>query len=309
VVASSSVQIWAGGMGTVIPPYDFAAFRANPTETNQKVRGLHTSYCHLLPPGDRWRNMCHAASPMQLFMILQSDDATYNLGKPHEVESAYNGLAMYPMSLIRSRGKAAQYDSGDDNQRCEHVGFHLSLRNTMYVNPKWSMNLKPSKPGGPTGKSAITTSLYAIVGRPTVMFAILFALVLSIIVFSILFVCPLWMIGISIKSLWRSGVSHYHLNAQWLMPMQTQLDIGVFNSIKPSFSANCWKFPCAGRSNEQSSSSTQSKKCIAGEAMRETRGQHLNAKKANSSTWWEPFDSLFSCWLMLCTSSHNTEYI
>jgi len=214
VVASSSVQIWAGGMGTVIPPYDFAAFRANPTETNQKVRGLHTSYCHLLPPGDRWRNMCHAASPMQLFMILQSDDATYNLGKPHEVESAYNGLAMYPMSLIRNRGKAAQYDSGDDNQRCEHVGFHLSLRNTMYVNPKWSMNLKPSKPGGPTGKSAITTSLYAIVGRPTVMFAILFALVLSIIVFSILFVCPLWMIGISIKSLWRRGVSHFHLNAQ-----------------------------------------------------------------------------------------------
>mmetsp|Transcript_770 Transcript_770/g.1055 ORF Transcript_770/g.1055 Transcript_770/m.1055 type:complete len:90 (-) Transcript_770:801-1070(-) len=64
------------------------------------------------------------------------------------------------------------------------------------------------------------------------------------------------------------------------MPMHARLDIGVFKSIKPSFSANCCrKFPCAGRSNEQSSSSTQAKKCIEGEAMRETRGAQLNAKK------------------------------
>jgi len=201
VVASSSVQIWAGGMGTIIPPYDFAAFRAKPTEMNQKVRGLHTSFCHIMPPGDRWRNMCHAASPMQLFMILQSADATYNQGKPHEVESAFNGMTIYPMSLIRNRGKAAQYDAGDDNQRCEHVGFHLSLRKSMYVNPKWSMNLKPSRPGGPTGSSAISTVSYAVIGRPTVMFAIVVAIVLSILVFCILFVSSLWMIGISIKSL------------------------------------------------------------------------------------------------------------
>eukprot|EP00984_Skeletonema_dohrnii_P010820 scaffold4244_cov93-Skeletonema_dohrnii-CCMP3373.AAC.3 len=83
------------------------------------------------------------------------------------------------------------------------------------------------------------------------------------------------------------------------MPMNTRLDIGVFKSIKPSFSANCcWKFPCAGRSNEQSFMvarlKQRTKKFIEGEAMREKRGQHLNAKKANSSTW-EPFDSLFSC--------------
>jgi len=201
VVASSSVQIWAGGMGTIIPPYDFAAFRAKSTEINQKVRGLHTSFCHLMPPGDRWRNMCHAASPMQLFMIMQSADATYNHEKPHEVESAFNGLTIYPMSLIRSRGKAAQYDAGDDNQRCEHVGFNLSLRKTMYVNPKWRMNLKPSRPGGPTGSSAISTMSYAVIGRPTVMFAIVVAIVVSILVFCTLFVCSLWVIGVSIKSL------------------------------------------------------------------------------------------------------------
>eukprot|EP00985_Skeletonema_marinoi_P014418 scaffold7304_cov177-Skeletonema_marinoi.AAC.10 len=80
------------------------------------------------------------------------------------------------------------------------------------------------------------------------------------------------------------------------MPMHARLDIGVFKSIKPSFSANCCrKCPCAGRSNEQSSSSTQAKKCIEGEAMRETRGAQLNAKKKRTPrSTWEPFDSLFS---------------
>jgi len=105
------------------------------------------------------------------------------------------------MSLIRSRGKAAQYDAGDDNQRCEHVGFNRSLRKTMYVNPKWRMNLKPSRPGGPTGSSAISTMSYAVIGRPTVMFAIVVAIVVSILVFCTLFVCSLWVIGVSIKSL------------------------------------------------------------------------------------------------------------
>jgi len=197
VVASSSRQVWPGSMGTIVPPYDLSAFRPKPTEMNQRVRGLHTSFCHLMPAGDRWRNMCEAASPMQLFMILQSADATYNHEKPHEVESAFNGMTIYPMSLIRNRGKTAQYDSGDDNQRCEHVGFHLSLRDSMYVNPKWSMNLKPNKPGGPTGYRAITTLSYAIIGRPNVMFAV----VLCNLLFCLLFICPLWTIGVSIKSL------------------------------------------------------------------------------------------------------------
>ena len=197
VVASSSSQIWPGSMGTIIPPYDLSAFRPKATAMNQKVRNLHRSFCHLMPAGDRWRNMCEAASPMQLFMITQSADATVNHDKPIEVGSAFNGITIYPMSLIRSRGSAAQYDSGDDNQRCEHVGFHLSLRPTMYVNPKWSMNLKPEKPGGPTGYRAVTTLSYAIIGRPNVMFAV----VLTNLAFCLLFVCPLYTIICSIKSL------------------------------------------------------------------------------------------------------------
>eukprot|EP00985_Skeletonema_marinoi_P024441 scaffold16992_cov140-Skeletonema_marinoi.AAC.11 len=197
VVASSSSQVWPGSMGTIIPPYDLSAFRPKPTEMNEKVRGLHKSFCHLMPAGDRWRNMCEAVSPMQLFMISQSADATVNHEKAHEVGSAFNGITLYPISLIRNRGNAAQYDSGDDNQRCEHVGFHFSLRESMFVNPKWSMNLKPSNPGGPTGYRAVTTLSYAIIGRPNVMFAVVVINLLC----CLAFVCPLWTIIISIKSL------------------------------------------------------------------------------------------------------------
>mmetsp|Transcript_16476 Transcript_16476/g.24944 ORF Transcript_16476/g.24944 Transcript_16476/m.24944 type:complete len:654 (+) Transcript_16476:128-2089(+) len=197
VVASSSSQVWPGSMGTIIPPYDLSAFRPKPTEMNEKVRGLHKSFCHLMPAGDRWRNMCEAVSPMQLFMISQSADATINHEKAHEVGSAFNGITLYPISLIRNRGNAAQYDSGDDNQRCEHVGFHFSLRESMFVNPKWSMNLKASNPGGPTGYRAVTTLSYAIIGRPNVMFAVVVINLLC----CLAFVCPLWTIIMSIKSL------------------------------------------------------------------------------------------------------------
>ena len=59
------------------------------------------------------------------------------------------------------------------------------------------MNLKPSKPGGPTGYRAITTLSYAVIGRPNVMFMV----VIGNLLFCFIFVAPLWMIGISIKGL------------------------------------------------------------------------------------------------------------
>ena len=171
VVASSASQVWPGSFGSIRPPYDLSAFRALETEGNHRVRQLHQTFCELMPKGDRWRNMCDACSPMQLFLIQSLDDVTTNGKRPYPVTSAFNGLTIYPLSLIRQRGHEARYDSGDDNQRCEHVGFHLSLQKPVYVNPKWTMNLKPSKPGGPTGVRAIKTLLYAVFGRPNVMFA------------------------------------------------------------------------------------------------------------------------------------------
>jgi len=134
---------------------------------------------------------------MQLFMIQSANDVTSHRNRPYEVVSAFNGLTMYPMDLIRERGDQARYDAGDDGQRCEHVGFHLSLNTTMYVNPKWSMNLKPSKPGGPTGLRAIKTLVYAIFGRPNVMLC----LVLGNLVFFYIVVSACWMIGTSVKRL------------------------------------------------------------------------------------------------------------
>eukprot|EP01082_Thalassiosira_pseudonana_P005796 g5592.t1 g5592 contig2:870434-872618(+) len=164
VVASSSSQVWPGTMGTIIPPYDLSAFR--PEETLENKRS--------------------------------TDDVTTNHRLPYQVTSAFNGLTIYPLSLIRERGSLAKYDSGDDNQRCEHVGFHLSLNKPMYVNPKWTMNLKPSKPGGPTGWRAIKTLVYAVFGRPNVMFAIVF----GNLVFFWMFVSAFWLIGLSLRGLW-----------------------------------------------------------------------------------------------------------
>ena len=171
-VASSSSQVWPGTSGTIIPPYDLSAYRPKETRSNSRVRQMHRSFCDLMPAGDRWRNMCEACSPMQLFLIQSASEPTRHGWRPYEAVSAFNGLTLYPMDLIRERGERARYDAGEDGQRCEHVGFHLSLDRSMYVNPKWSMNLKPSKPGGPTGFKAIKTLVTAIIGRPNVMFAI-----------------------------------------------------------------------------------------------------------------------------------------
>ncbi len=200
VVASSSSQVWPGTVGTITPPYDFSAFRPKESSDNQIVRRMHRSFCELMPAGDRWRNLCDASSPMQLFMIQSANDATNHHDKPYEVVSAFNGMTMYPMSLIRKRGDKAQYDSGTDGQRCEHVGFHLSLQETMYVSPKWRMNLKPSKPGGPVGLQAVKTLVYAIFGRP----GVITTLIISKIFFFFIVVSSSWTIGTTMKSLWHS---------------------------------------------------------------------------------------------------------
>jgi hypothetical protein len=199
-VASSSVQVWPGTLGTITPPYDFSAFRPLQIESNRKVRGLHRRFCELMPPGDRWRNLCDASSPMQLFMIQSANDVSNHRDRPYEVASAFNGLTMYPLGLVRGRGSGARYDAGEDGQRCEHIGFHLSLRETMYVNPKWKMNLRPERPGGPSGVQAIKTLIYAIVGRP----AIVALLVLSKICCFYVIVSACWIIFTTGRRMWRS---------------------------------------------------------------------------------------------------------
>ena len=172
VVTSSSSQVWPGTSRTIIPPYDLSAFRPKGTPGDARVRRMHRAFCDLMPAGDRWRNMCEAYSPMQLFLIQAAADPADHRGRAYEVGSAFNRLALYPLALLRARGAQARYDAGDDGQRCEHVGFHESLGRTMYVDPKWSMNLRPSRPGGPTGFRAIKTLVTAVVGRPNVMVAI-----------------------------------------------------------------------------------------------------------------------------------------
>ena len=194
-VASSSSQVWIGSMGSIIPPYDLSAFRPKKSRRKNIVEIMHQWFCELNPPYDRWRNMCDAASPFQLFMIQSANDWSNHKGFPYEVLSAFNGLTIYPMRLLRESDQA-QYKTGEYGQLCEHVGLHLSLKQHMYVNPKWSMNLKPSKPGGPTGLQAMKTIISMMVGHPIISLGIIiFHSCLSLIVVS-----TSWIISTSIKT-------------------------------------------------------------------------------------------------------------
>jgi hypothetical protein len=168
-VASSGRQVWPGSFGTLVPPYDFSAFRPFVTEQNSHIVNLHNKFCALMPPGDRWRNQCDAVSPMQLMMILSHDRAASK--ELYRVESAFNGGSIYPIKLIRE--SHAQYDDGEDGQRCEHIGFNLSLKKPMYVNPKWDFHISPTKPGGPTGVRALK-NIIRIVLTPQLSTMILF---------------------------------------------------------------------------------------------------------------------------------------
>jgi len=181
-VASSGRQVWPGSFGTLVPPYDFTAFRPHVTKSNEHLVKLHKKFCALMPPGDRWRNVCDAVSPMQLVQILAHDRAGNEM---YRVDSAFNGGTMYPLKLTRETH--AQYDEGDDGQRCEHIAFNLSLQKPMYVNPKWDMHISPSRPGGPTGARALK-SIVRIVFTPRLSLLLIFVSLgcIALFVFSVM---------------------------------------------------------------------------------------------------------------------------
>eukprot|EP00568_Trieres_chinensis_P017380 CAMPEP_0183330558 /NCGR_PEP_ID=MMETSP0160_2-20130417/85363_1 /TAXON_ID=2839 ORGANISM="Odontella Sinensis, Strain Grunow 1884" /NCGR_SAMPLE_ID=MMETSP0160_2 /ASSEMBLY_ACC=CAM_ASM_000250 /LENGTH=492 /DNA_ID=CAMNT_0025498767 /DNA_START=684 /DNA_END=2162 /DNA_ORIENTATION=+ len=168
-VASAARQPWPGSFGTLTPEYDFSAFRAIETPRNRRILWLHSKFCELAPPGDRWRNICDCVSPFQFMLVWGHDKASTT--EPFPVASAFNGAILYPLKLVRETD--AKYDSGDDGQRCEHIGFNLSLKKPTYVDPKWMMNLKPSKLGGPEGKRALK-NIFRIVFSPKISLPIFF---------------------------------------------------------------------------------------------------------------------------------------
>merc|ERR1711988_216854 len=94
-VASSGRQVWPGSWGSLIPPYDFSAFRAVKTEGNAQVLELHKQFCTLGP--GRWHNVCDAASPFQLGIILYLDRINT---EPYLVKSAFHGATLYPLDIV-----------------------------------------------------------------------------------------------------------------------------------------------------------------------------------------------------------------
>jgi len=194
-VASSGRQPWPGSFGSLTPQYDFSAFRSIETPRNRRIIWLHQKFCELAPPGDRWRNICDCISPM-MFMLVWGHDRGSG-GEPFPVASAFNGAVVYPLSLIREAD--AKYDAGDDGQRCEHIGFNLSLKKPTYVDPKWSMNVKPSKLGGPSGSAAMMNILRVVVSPKISLtiflsnFGCMVLFVYCVIVLSVHLLYPLWL--------------------------------------------------------------------------------------------------------------------
>jgi hypothetical protein len=193
-VASSGRQPRPGAFGSLKPPYDFSAFVAHETEKNKRMLKLNERFCALEPEGYRWRNVCRAVSVTQ-FMMIEIGDKLNN-GEPYLVDSAFNGAVIYPIELVRK--SKAKYDAGKDGQRCEHIGFNLSLKKTMYINPRWNMNLHPHLMGGPSGKRALRTvsdiMLSPIVG-PVVFCQSMFSMIVCIyciMTLVMLIVYPLW---------------------------------------------------------------------------------------------------------------------
>jgi hypothetical protein len=175
-VASSGRQVWPGSLGTIVPPYDFSAFRPIATEKNQHLLNVHQWFCELLPEGDRWRNQCDATSSIHLLFVLMHDWLLTQ--EPYAVASAFNGATMYPLALVKKKG--AKYDVGDDGQRCEHIGYNLAM--PFVTNPKWTFHVLPTNPGGPTGVRSLK-NVFRIVFKPRLSMVIFFQLMVFLVTF------------------------------------------------------------------------------------------------------------------------------
>lgn len=161
-VATRGLMMIPGALGSLYSPYDYSAFRPYVNEDNQRLRDLHDWFCELAPPGSRWRNNCDVMSPFNMMHMLSLD--TEFVSDPYPIASGFNGAVLYPYRQILATNP--RYDDGDDGQRCEHIGFHYHMTDkanwedvpdnsnfatSMFVNPKWTLHLDPSRPGGPTG--------------------------------------------------------------------------------------------------------------------------------------------------------------
>jgi len=187
-VASSGRQTWPGSSGSLVPPYDFSAFRSIETRRNRLLKKMDNLFCGMMPAGHRWRNMCDAVSSSRMIQILDGDRGNEDI---YRVKSAFNGATLYPLKLIREMTPKPQYDQGNDGQRCEHIGFNLSLQKTMFVNRKWSFNIQPSRPGGPTGIRALRN-----IAEITIEPSLGFVIFLQHLICYLIFVTPLMHMGV-----------------------------------------------------------------------------------------------------------------
>ena len=206
-IVSSCRQSWPGGLGTLAPPYDFNAFESLPTRETLRLKSWHEVFCGVMPPNDRWHFVCQAATPMKFIQIISLDRAN---DYPYAVESAFNGAALYPLKLIRETNP--KYEPGPHGQTCEHVSFHRSMKQPVFVNPKWDMHMSPAHPGGPQGEKAMRfMSHYGTLPAVAITMALQSVIPLAMLVLSVM--------TISIHSLTR-------LQAFWSKVLSVRPKIG-----------------------------------------------------------------------------------
>jgi hypothetical protein len=75
----------------------------------------------------------------------------------------------------------AKYDTGEDGQRCEHIGFNLAFP-SFYINPKWNFHVMPTNPGGPTGLRSVK-NVVRIVFKPKLSLIIFAQLMVFLVAF------------------------------------------------------------------------------------------------------------------------------
>eukprot|EP00656_Telonema_subtile_P002194 TRINITY_DN10956_c0_g1_i3.p1 TRINITY_DN10956_c0_g1~~TRINITY_DN10956_c0_g1_i3.p1 ORF type:complete len:396 (-),score=63.33 TRINITY_DN10956_c0_g1_i3:245-1432(-) len=144
-VASNGRMSWPGGLGSLLVPYDFAAFKQ---QQSGLLSVLHGWFCGLAPAVSQMRAQCDAMSPFQLSMV-----SAYDLGSagPYVLASAYNGAVVYPMGLLNET--KARYSPGAGAE-CEHVQLHAMLGEVV-LDPAWKTVVELGERAGPQGLRAL----------------------------------------------------------------------------------------------------------------------------------------------------------
>lgn len=150
-IASRGLMIMPGTLGTLALPYDFMAFQPR-HDSFRIINWIHTMYRKAMEAG-KLVLLADVLSPFKIIMvtILEHD------GIPKRMQSAFNGISIYPLYQIDQLNATYSAGRGYD---CEHLAFSSNF-NDIIVDPVWTTKLIPESPGGPSGYRAFVLYMKA----------------------------------------------------------------------------------------------------------------------------------------------------